>query len=145
MRFRDREEAGRLLAQRLLHLKDTDPVVLALPRGGVPVAYEIAHALRLPLDVFLVRKIGVPRHPDLEMGAKVFDAAGSPDSPIRADGRIDYASPHARDYGGRLTLRIFESRYMDMAKACLKDGSPFGVCLILEGGEVGTPATPAAG
>lgn len=45
--------------------------------------------------------------------------------------------------GGRLPLRIFESRYMDMAKACLKDGSPFGVCLILEGGEVGTPATPA--
>ena len=46
--------------------------------------------------------------------------------------------------GGRLPLRIFESRYMDMAKACLKDGSPFGICLILEGGEVGTPATPAA-
>jgi Lon protease-like protein len=46
--------------------------------------------------------------------------------------------------GGRLPLRIFESRYMDMAKACLKEGLPFGVCLILEGGEVGTPATPAA-
>lgn len=46
---------------------------------------------------------------DLEMGAKVFDAAGGPDSPIRADGTIDYATPHARDYGGRLTLRIFES------------------------------------
>jgi uncharacterized protein len=46
--------------------------------------------------------------------------------------------------GGRLPLRIFESRYMDMAKACLKDGSPFGVCLIVEGAEVGTPATPAA-
>lgn len=46
---------------------------------------------------------------DLEMGAKVFEAAGGPDSPIRADGSIDYASPHARDYGGRLTLRIFES------------------------------------
>lgn len=46
--------------------------------------------------------------------------------------------------GGRLPLRIFETRYMDMAKTCLKDGSPFGVCLILEGGEVGAPATPAA-
>jgi hypothetical protein len=45
--------------------------------------------------------------------------------------------------GGRLPLRIFESRYMDMAKACLKDGSPFGVCLIVEGREVGEPATPA--
>jgi uncharacterized protein len=45
--------------------------------------------------------------------------------------------------GGRLPLRIFESRYMDMAKTCLKDGSPFGVCLIREGGEVGAPATPA--
>jgi uncharacterized protein len=46
--------------------------------------------------------------------------------------------------GGRLPLRIFESRYMDMAKACLKDGSGFGVCLILEGREVGQPATPAS-
>jgi Lon protease-like protein len=45
--------------------------------------------------------------------------------------------------GGRLPLRIFEQRYMDMAKACLKDGSPFGVCLIREGGEVGEPAIPA--
>lgn len=44
--------------------------------------------------------------------------------------------------GGRLPLRIFESRYMDMAKACLRDGTPFGVCLIREGAEVGTPATP---
>jgi Lon protease-like protein len=46
--------------------------------------------------------------------------------------------------GGRLPLRIFEARYMDMAKACLKDGSPFGVCLIREGAEVGAPATPVA-
>ena len=46
--------------------------------------------------------------------------------------------------GGRLPLRIFEQRYMDMAKACLKDGSPFGVCLILQGKEVGAPAVPAA-
>jgi Lon protease-like protein len=46
--------------------------------------------------------------------------------------------------GGRLPLRIFEQRYMQMAKACLKDGSPFGVCLIREGGEVGAPATPAS-
>jgi Lon protease-like protein len=46
--------------------------------------------------------------------------------------------------GGRLPLRIFEQRYMDMAKACLRDGSPFGVCLIREGSEVGAPATPAA-
>ena len=45
--------------------------------------------------------------------------------------------------GGRLPLRVFESRYMDMAKACLKDGAPFGVCLIREGREVGAPATPA--
>ena len=46
--------------------------------------------------------------------------------------------------GGRLPLRIFEQRYMEMAKTCLKDGSPFGVCLIREGHEVGTPAVPAA-
>ena len=60
---------------------------------------------------------------DLEMGAKVFDAAGGPDSPIRPDGSIDYASPHARDFGGRLTLRIFESLKPVIAAV---NGSAFG-------------------
>src|SRR4030095_9754700 len=70
MRFRDRVDAGRQLATPLTWCADRDDVlVLALPRGGVPVAYEVASALRAPLDVFLVRKLGVPGHPELAMGA----------------------------------------------------------------------------
>lgn len=67
--FEDRRDAGRRLAARLAHLASADPVVLALPRGGVPVAYEVARALRAPLDVFVVRKLGVPGHEELAMGA----------------------------------------------------------------------------
>src|SRR3954471_13015479 len=69
-RFRDRAEAGRLLAERLRQYAGRDDVVvLALPRGGVPVAFEVARALGAPLDVFLVRKLGVPGHEELAMGA----------------------------------------------------------------------------
>jgi putative phosphoribosyl transferase len=69
MAFRDRADAGRQLVPRLLHLRDEHPVVLALPRGGVPVAYEVARALGAPLDVIVVRKLGVPAQPELAMGA----------------------------------------------------------------------------
>jgi len=69
MPFTDRADAGRRLASRLQHLRDERPVVLALPRGGVPVAYEVARALDAPLDVLLVRKLGVPSQPELAMGA----------------------------------------------------------------------------
>src|SRR5271166_5141085 len=70
MFFRDRADAGRKLARLLAQYADRpDVLVLALPRGGVPVAYEIARALHAPLDVFLVRKLGVPGHEELAMGA----------------------------------------------------------------------------
>jgi predicted phosphoribosyltransferase len=69
-RFRNRREAGRLLAAKLAkYANHPDMLVLALPRGGVPVAYEVARALGAPLDVFLVRKLGVPGHEELAMGA----------------------------------------------------------------------------
>jgi predicted phosphoribosyltransferase len=69
-RFRDRQEAGRQLAGRLTpYAKRDDVVVLALPRGGVPVAFEIARALEAPLDVFVVRKLGAPGHPEFAIGA----------------------------------------------------------------------------
>jgi putative phosphoribosyl transferase len=71
MRFRDRAEAGRQLAELLRHLKDADPVVFALPRGGVPVAMPVAEALGAPLDLLLVRKIGAPGQPELALGAVV--------------------------------------------------------------------------
>jgi putative phosphoribosyl transferase len=70
-RFRDRAEAGRRLAERLRHLKGSNPVVFALPRGGVPVGLPIAEALGAPLDLLLVRKIGAPGQPELALGAVV--------------------------------------------------------------------------
>ena len=69
--FVDREEAGRLLANELTRFKDQQPVVLALPRGGVPVAVEVADALHAPLDLILVRKIGSPWQPELAIAAVV--------------------------------------------------------------------------
>jgi len=70
MRFRDRSEAGQRLARELAPYADQEGVtVLALPRGGVPVAYEVAKKLNAPLDVFLVRKLGVPGQEELAMGA----------------------------------------------------------------------------
>jgi putative phosphoribosyl transferase len=69
-RFHDRVDAGRVLARELGEYRGRDDViVLALPRGGIPVGYEVAHALGVPLDVFVVRKLGVPTHEELAMGA----------------------------------------------------------------------------
>src|SRR5262245_2890013 len=68
--YRDRREAGRILATKLApYVDQRDQLVLALPRGGVPVAYEVARALRAPLDVFVVRKLGLPGHEELAVGA----------------------------------------------------------------------------
>src|SRR5437660_5814266 len=95
-RFRDRREAGQVLADRLTaYAGRPDGLVLALPRGGVPVAYEVARALGAPLDVFLVRKLGVPGQEELSMGAvatggvrvlneQVVGALGIPPSVIEA-------------------------------------------------------------
>src|SRR5215831_15871316 len=71
MPFKDRSEAGQKLVHALAKYKDQRPVVLALPRGGVAVAAEVAAALNAPLDLVLVRKIGVPSQPELAMGAVV--------------------------------------------------------------------------
>jgi predicted phosphoribosyltransferase len=68
-RFRDRSDAGRRLAAELRAWASSEPLVLGLARGGVPVAYEVAHALEAPLDVLVVRKLGVPGHDELAMGA----------------------------------------------------------------------------
>jgi putative phosphoribosyl transferase len=68
-RFENRADAGRRLARRLEYLRDQDVVVLGLPRGGVPVAFEVAEALEAPLDVIVVRKVGLPFRPELAMGA----------------------------------------------------------------------------
>lgn len=75
MKFADRSDAGRHLAGKLTHLKERQPVILALPRGGVAIAFEIAQALDAPLDIVLVRKIGVPWQPELAVGAVTDGAA----------------------------------------------------------------------
>jgi putative phosphoribosyl transferase len=71
--FSDRHDAGRQLAERLVPLADEHPIVIGLPRGGVPVAFEVARALKAPLDVLLVRKIGAPGNPELGIGAVAED------------------------------------------------------------------------
>ncbi|MGA7966211.1 MAG: phosphoribosyltransferase family protein, partial [Gammaproteobacteria bacterium] len=82
--FRDRSDAGRHLAGLLQHLKSRRPAVLALPRGGVPVGFEVAAALGTPLDVLLVRKIGAPHQPELALGAV---AEGTPPD-VYVDSRL---------------------------------------------------------
>ncbi|MGC2412323.1 MAG: phosphoribosyltransferase family protein, partial [Stellaceae bacterium] len=79
MMFRDRKDAGERLAALLLHLKDRNPVVLALPRGGVAIGSEIARRIGAPLDIVLVRKIGVPWRPELALGALADCGRGPPE------------------------------------------------------------------
>ncbi|MCP8315920.1 MAG: phosphoribosyltransferase [archaeon] len=71
--FKDRKEAGKFLAEALSEYKDKNPIVLAIPRGGVVVAYEVAKALNAPLDLIIPRKIGAPNQPELAIGAVTED------------------------------------------------------------------------
>ena len=99
--FRDRKDAGERLAALLVHLKDRNSVVLALPRGGVAVGHEIARRLGAPLDIVLVRKIGVPWQPELALGA-VADG-GTPEIFIDENMRTALAVPE--DYVREETAR----------------------------------------
>jgi putative phosphoribosyl transferase len=101
MMFRDRTEAGVRLAAQLAHLRDRQPVVLALPRGGVAIGFEIARLLGAPLDVVLVRKIGVPWQPELALGAVADGAAPE----IFIDERMAQALAISEDYVRRETAR----------------------------------------
>jgi quercetin dioxygenase-like cupin family protein len=108
-RFRNREEAGRLLAHQLKrYAHRSDVIVLALPRGGVPVGFEIASALQLPLDVFVIRKLGVPDHEELAMGAiagggvrvhndDVVQSLGLPDAAIKRAAQKEEQELHRRE------------------------------------------------
>ncbi|MFJ3980766.1 phosphoribosyltransferase [Streptomyces fungicidicus] len=115
MRFRDRRQAGRELAARLRERRDEgalpDPVVLALPRGGVAVAAEVARALDAPLDVLVVRKIGAPFHEEFGVGAMAGDGVPvfDEDSLLRLGlSESDLAAVVARE---RAELRRREERY----------------------------------
>jgi putative phosphoribosyl transferase len=112
MLFIDRADAGRQLAQRLLHLRGTDVVVLALPRGGVPVAAEVAGALRALLDVIVVRKLGVPFQPEYGFGAIGEDGARIIDDRVVRQARLTrqaIASVEARERA-RLDRRLVQLR-----------------------------------
>jgi predicted phosphoribosyltransferase len=95
MPFENRSAAGRRLAAALAGYRQRAPVVLALPRGGVPVAAEVAAALGAPLDLVLVRKIGVPGQPELAMGAV---ADGAKPVTVRNDGVIRYAGVSEEEF-----------------------------------------------
>ena len=95
MPFRDRVDAGRKLARALRKFRGHEVVVLALPRGGVPVAAEVAAALHAPLDLILVRKIGVPMQPELAMGAVV---DGPEPHVVRNDDVVDLAGVSEEEF-----------------------------------------------
>jgi predicted phosphoribosyltransferase len=107
-RFRDRRDAGRQLAALLAEYAGRpDTLVLALPRGGVPVAFEVAAALRAPLDIFLVRKVGVPGHEELAMGAIASGGLRVLNQDIIADQGVP---PEVVDAVSRAELRELERR-----------------------------------
>ena len=105
-RFADKRDAGRRLAEIVEVAPGDDPIVLALPRGGVPVGAEVARAIGAPLDVLVVRKLGVPGHEELAMGAIAAGVRVLNDDVValaRAAG--DRRGTHARDAGARRARR----------------------------------------
>jgi predicted phosphoribosyltransferase len=111
-RFRDRADAGRRLAAELrTYAGDPGVLVLALPRGGVPVAHEVAVALGAPLDVFLVRKLGLPQHPELAMGAIASGGVKVLDHEIIRRARVTGAQLRAVEDAERRELARRERHY----------------------------------
>ena len=124
--FADRAEAGRRLAERLLRFKDERPVVLALPRGGVPVGFEVARALDAPLDLILVRKIGAPFQPELAVGAVV--DGGRPETVLNQEivRELEIPESHIEEEGARQLAEIARRRELYLAgrSACRSRGAP---------------------
>ena len=118
MMFQDRSDAGRQLAAKLERFKDAHPVVLALPRGGVPVGYEIAEKLAAPLDVVLVRKIGAPGFEELAVGAV---AEGTPaEKVLESETIAQFGIP--QDYLDRETARQVQE--IERRRAVYRGGRP---------------------
>ncbi|OBS10075.1 phosphoribosyltransferase [Acidihalobacter prosperus] len=112
--FENRRDAGRQLAAMLgdsLTAEDKSPLVLALPRGGVPVAYEIACALDAPLDVMVVRKLGVPQYPELAMGAIASGGVRTMNEAVVQDLGIDPQAVETVDRHARQALEARERLY----------------------------------
>jgi predicted phosphoribosyltransferase len=135
--FTNRAEAGELLAARFAGLADRgDVIVLGLPRGGVPVGYQVARSLRVPLDVFVVRKLGVPGHEELAMGAiasggvrllnhEVVDALGIPGAVIDEVARREETELERRErlYRGRRPLAPLLNKTVILVDDGLATGS----------------------
>lgn len=142
MTFKDRREAGRKLAEALRHYRGKDAVVLALPRGGVPVAAEVAASLDAPLDLLLVRKVGVPWQPELAMGS-VID--GEEPITVRNEDIIGLASVTDTDFDAAAQRELEEierrrKRYIgDRPRPAIKDH----VAIIIDDG-IATGATVRA-
>ena len=114
MIFEDRREAGRALARMMRREGDwKDAVVLGLPRGGVPVAYEVARALDLPLDVFVVRKLGVPGHEELAMGAVASGGTRVVNERVMREMEISEEALEAAAQRGALEVARREKEYRD--------------------------------
>jgi putative phosphoribosyl transferase len=112
MAFEDRYDAGRQLARRLQHLHaQPDTIVLALPRGGVPVAFEVARALELPLDIFLVRKLGTPGQEELALGALTSDGTTVFNADVIHELRISQSAIDHAIARERLELQRREEQY----------------------------------
>lgn len=111
MPFVDRTEAGHRLARRLDALHDEDVVVLGLPRGGVPVAFEVARALAAPLDVIVVRKLGLPDQPELAVGAIGEGDVRVINERIRREARLTSRELRALERSERAELRRRATRF----------------------------------
>jgi putative phosphoribosyl transferase len=114
MRYIDRADAGRRLAERLLEYADQDIVVLGLPRGGVPVAFEVARALGAPLDVIVVRKLGVPFQPELGMGAIGEDGARIVNDSVVRAARVTREELEAVEATERIELERRARRFREV-------------------------------
>ncbi|MCU0904138.1 MAG: phosphoribosyltransferase [Tabrizicola sp.] len=140
--FPDRRSAGRLLAQRLGHLAGPDTIVLGLPRGGLPVADEVARGLKAPLDIVLVRKVGMPTNPELALGA-VAGAEGQTlvlNTDLVKACRIDAATIEAQAAPEREEL----ARRRALWGARLQPGALKGKLVILVDDGIATGATMRA-
>ena len=109
--FEDRVDAGRQLGRRLADLRGQDIVVLGLPRGGIPVAFEVAAALDAPLDVIVVRKLGLPYQPELAMGAVAEGGALVLDEEVLARARVSEAELRGVEERERAVLENRVARF----------------------------------
>lgn len=142
MIFADRDEAGQLLAARMRRFKARRPVVLALPRGGVPVAFAIARALGAPLGLVVVRKIGAPDQPELAIGAVADGPAPELVTDARLMARLGVSAEWLREAEGRALRELERRRAVYLAEQPPID--PRGRVVILVDDGIATGATMRA-